>query len=229
MFCLFVVLFRHRIQADGSPILPLLRARDYNQYIYNVIYSGTLKGIFALLTIFLGLGGMLRERRHRTAIFTLALPVSRLQLVATQMGVGLSELAILSLLPALLIPSLSLLVHQSYPLAQALHFSFLWFACGSIIFAAAFLLSVVLDGEYTAPLVCYVVLMLQSLTGNWPALRPYRLNLMWTMGEVGRVHWDSQHNFLISDPLLWARLLIIMLTALVMLASAARITERQDF
>ena len=228
-FCFFAVLFRRRIQADGSAILPLLRAHDYNQYIYNVIYSGTLKGVFALLTIFLGLGGLLRERRYRTAMFTLALPVSRLQLVATQMGVGLSELAVLSLVPAVLIPSLSALVHQSYPLAQALHFSVLWFGCCSIIFAASFLLSVVLGGEYTAPVVCYVALMLQSLSASWPALRPYRLNLMWTMGEVERVHWDSQHNFLISDPLAWARLLIMMLIALVLLALAVRITKKQNF
>jgi ABC-2 type transport system permease protein len=172
---------------------------------------------------------LLRERRLRTAVFTLALPVSRLRLIVTQMVVGISELAALSLLPALLIPSLSLLIHQHYSLAEALNFSILWFGCCSVIFAASFLLSVVLDGEYTAPMACYVALMLKVLISNWPSLRPYRLNLMWTMGEFGRMHWKLQHNLLLSDPLPWARLLTILSITLGMLALAARITQKQDF
>jgi hypothetical protein len=139
-------------------------------------------------------------------------------------------MAVLSLLPAILIPSLSILVHESYPLAEALHFTVLWFACGSIIFAAAFLTSVVLSGEYTAPVLCYVALMLQAIVTTTTALgQRYRPNLMWTMGEFGRMHWDSQHKLLMSDPLPWARLLIIILIALCMLALAARITNTQDF
>ena len=227
-FCSFVVLFRHRIQADGGPTLSILRSRDFSQYIYKLIYSGTARGIFTLLIIFLGLGGILRERRYRTAIFTLALPLSRRQLLVTQMLVGLSELAALSLIPAALIPLLSLLVHQSYPLAQALHFSTLWFTCGSIVFAAAFLLSVVFEGEYTTPVLCIVALWLQSLAAIWGPLKPYRLNLMWTMGD-STMRWNPQRTFLISGPLPWARLLVIMLIAFAMLVLAARITEKQDF
>lgn len=175
-FCLFAVLFHSQIQTSGSP-LPAGRA--YSARIHHLIYAGAAKGTFAMLVIFLGLGGLLRERRHHTAVFTLALPVSRLRLVLTQMAVGILELAALSLLPAILIPSFSLLVHQYYPLAEALHFSILWFGCCSVIFAATFLLSVVVDGEYTAPVACYVALMLEVLISNWPSLRPYRLNLMW--------------------------------------------------
>jgi ABC-type transport system involved in multi-copper enzyme maturation permease subunit len=222
-FCAFAVLFHNDIRTNGS--LPEgLRSPIFSERIYILMYSGTAKGAFALLIMFLGLGGLLREQRHRTAIFTLALPISRLRLVITQIAVGLAELAILSLLPAVLIPSLSIFVHQSYPLAEALHFSMLWFVCGSVIFAAAFFLAVVFAGEYTAPVVCYVALMLQALI-----LLPLRLNLLWTMGEFGRMHWDAQHTSLITGPLPWARLLIIMLIALGTLASAARITQRQDF
>jgi ABC-type transport system involved in multi-copper enzyme maturation permease subunit len=210
-FCLFAVLFHTQSGA-------------YSARIQHLIYKGTAKGMFAMLVIFLGLSGLLRERRRRTAVFTLALPVGRLRIVVTQMAVGLLELAALSLLPALLIPSLSLLVHQHFPFAEALHFSILWIGCCSVIFAAAFLLSVVLDGEYTAPVACYVALMLEVLISNWPSLRPYRLNLMWTMSD-----WDPQHNLLPGGPLPWARLLTIMLIALGMLALAARITQKQDF
>jgi ABC-2 type transport system permease protein len=223
-FCLFAVLFQDHDQAKRGFALPILRSGNYREHIYNLIY-GTAKGVFAILTIFLGLGGLLRERRNRAEIFTLSLPVSRVRLIGTQLVVGLSEMAVLSFLPALLVPSLSTFVRESYPVAEALHFSMLWFACGSIIFAAAFLMSAILSGEYTAPVVCYVALMLQALVTTTTAFgRRYRLNLMWTMDD-----WDPQHRLLITYPLPWARLLILMLIALCMLAIACRIADQQDF
>ncbi len=228
-FCLFVVLFHDQIQSGVGYPLRGLRGHTYNEQIYKIIYAGTAKGMFAILVIFLGLGGLRREQRHRTVIFTLSLPASRLRLTATQIAIGVVELGILSFLPALLIPSLSLLVRQYFPFTEALHFSILWFGCGTAIFAAAYLLSVVLGGEYTAPVACYVALMLEVLISNWQALRTYRLNLMWTMGEFGTMHWDPQQNLLLADPLPWVRLLIIMLIAFGMLALAARIVEKQDF
>jgi ABC-type transport system involved in multi-copper enzyme maturation permease subunit len=228
-FSLFAVLFRRQNQASEGLVIPVLRSSIFSERIYDLVY-GTAKGMFAILTIFLGLGGLLRERRNRTAIFTLSLPVSRFQLIGTQVAVGVAELAVLSLLPALLVPSLSAAVHQTYPIAEALHFSVLWCACSSIIFATAFLLSVVLSGEYTAPVVCYLALVLQSAIMSVTVLgRHYSLNLMWTMGEFGRMHWDAQHKVLMPDPLPWARLLILMLIALCMLAVASRIENKQDF
>lgn len=228
-FCLFAVLFRSQNQASGGLVIPVLRSTIFSERIYHLVY-GTAKGMFAILTIFLGLGGLLRERRNRTAIFTLSLPVSRFQLIGTQVAVGVAELAVLSLFPALLVPSLSALVQETYPITEALHFSMLWFACSSIIFATAFLLSVVLSGEYTAPVVCYLALVLQSTIMSMTMLgRHHRLNLMWTMGEFGRMHWDKQHKFLMPEPLPWARLLILMLIALGMLVLATRIENKQDF
>jgi hypothetical protein len=52
---------------------------------------------------------------------------------------------------------------------------------------------------------------------------------MWTMGEFGTMHWNPQHNLLLSAPLPWARLLMILLIAFGMLALAERINQKQDF
>jgi len=228
-FSLFVVLFHSTIQSGLSYPLRGFREDTYSAHVYKFMYSGTGKGIFAFLVIFLGLGGLLREQTRRTAVFTLALPATRVQLVVTQIVVGLLELATLSLLPALLIPALSMMVHQYYPLGEALHFSILWFACGSIIFATAFLLSVILRGEYTAAVACYVALFLELVISSWPSLLPHRLNLMWTMGEFGTMHWDAEHSLLLTDPLPEMRLLTIMLIALGMFVFAVHITKKQDF
>jgi len=228
-FCVFAVMFNKRLQTNGTPFAPDVISRNYSEHVYQLMYSGSAKGVFAMLTIFLGLGGLLRERAHRTAVFTLAFPVSRLRIALTQIAVGMAQLAMLSLLPAVLIPSLSLLVHQYFPVTEALHFSILWFICGSVIFATSFLLSAVLPGEYTAPVICYVALMVQALVAQWGPLRAARTNLLWTMGEFNTMHWDLQHNLLLSGALPWARLCSILLISAVMLAAAARITQVQDY
>jgi ABC-2 type transport system permease protein len=158
--------------------------------IDSLIYEGTAKGIFAILTIFLGLGGPLRERARQTATFTLALPVSRSALVGTQIGTGLWELAALSFLPALWLPLFSRFTRAPYPFANAMHFSLLWFSCSVIIFALAYCLSAVLEGEYTAAVVCYIALVVQSLIASWTPLKPYHLNLLRTMAEFPTIPWE---------------------------------------
>src|ERR1700722_11299768 len=87
VFCLFTVAFRNQIQAHGSFVPPNLRSSIYSEHIYHLIYWGTAKGVFAFLVIFLGLGGLLRERARGTATFTLALPVRRWRIVVAQIVV----------------------------------------------------------------------------------------------------------------------------------------------
>jgi len=229
VFCAAVVLFHGQVEPVLTEALRGLRSRTFSGHVYSLVYSGTAKGMFAILVIFLGLGGLGRERTHGTAFFTLALPATRFQIIVAQMAVGLLELAILSLLPALSIPPLSVLVHQYYPFTQALHFSVLWFCCGSIVFAASFFLSVVLPGEYTAPVACFLIMMLDAGASDWRPVIVWRLNLMWTMGDFNTMHWDPELNLLLSAPLPWARLAVIMFLALCMLAAAVRSTRKQDF
>lgn len=227
-FCLLVVLFHERIRtASGIP--PGMMAQSYSEHIYHFIY-GTAKGLFLLFVLpFLGLGGLLREKARGSVGFTLALPVSRLRVVGAHVGVGLSEVGALALLPALIVPTISPLVHESYPLSQALHFSVLWFVCGTVVFAAAFLLSVVLGGEYSAPVACIIVFYLQDLILASEPLARYRLKIVWIAGEFGTMRWDAQHTMLLSGPLPWSSLLTITLISTVLLAAAALITQRQDF
>jgi ABC-type transport system involved in multi-copper enzyme maturation permease subunit len=226
---IFGVLIEPHLQQRGIPIPLHVRQGVYSEYIYNLVFAGTAKGLFALLVIFLGLGGLQRERAHNTAVFTLALPVSRYRLIGTQIAVGLLELAALSLLPAALIPALSALTHQSYPLPVALHFSVLWFSGGLVIFAVSFLLSVAAPGEYTAPVACYAALMVHTVIAAWRPLVPYRLSLMWIMGEFQAMHWDAAHNLLLPPPVSWLRISVMALIAFLMFSVAVRITQRQDF
>jgi ABC-2 type transport system permease protein len=226
VFCLCVVLFQNQIQDRGSPIPSELRSHFYSQHIYNLVFSGTAKGVFAILVVFLGLGGLLRERAHGTVIFTLALPVSRLRLAVSQIGIGYWNSR--CWLFYLHCPAVSPLVHQSYPSSQALQFSVLWFGCGTVIFASAFFLSVVLGGEYTAPVTCFILLFLHTIA-LWRPLKPYRINIFWTMGGVGMMHRGPQNTLVLRSRLPWMRLLIIVMIAFAMIAMAASISQKQDF
>jgi ABC-type transport system involved in multi-copper enzyme maturation permease subunit len=199
----------------------------YKEYINLQFFSGTANLFFVLLVIFLGVGGILRERAHHTAVFTLALPVSRAQVIRSHVAVGLGELAVLALVPVWLILPLFAMLGQSYPLEEALRYSFLRFVCGAFVFALSFFLSVVSKGEYTAPIACFMVLIFQTRIAWWTRLHSFSglvLNPLGTMG--GR--WLDIANNTIYDPLPWKGLSIMVMTALLLLAAATRITQRQN-
>lgn len=226
--CIGVVLFSGPIQAHADDPPVGLRMTQYNAHVYHFIYSGTAKGIFAMLVIFLGIGGILRERQRGTAGFTLGLPVTRNALIASQLGVGLAQVVALALLPVLLIPTLSPLVHQSYPMRDSLHFAVLWSAGGTLEFAMAFLWSVVVAGEYTALVAAYIVLFGIPLVAEVRILAPYQVNILQTMGEFGTMRWNAEHTLLVPPALSLIRLGIFMLIASGLIATAVRITQRQD-
>src|SRR5712692_8118599 len=72
----------------------------YSWYICRIVYQGFGRTLFMIFAFMFGLGGLLRERELGTAAFTLALPVSRLRLVATRAVVGWIELITLAFLPS---------------------------------------------------------------------------------------------------------------------------------
>jgi hypothetical protein len=214
LYCAGVIILRENARVQGS-------GAAYHEYVTAQIFSSTGKALFVLVVILLGPAGLLRERSHHRAVFTLSLPIRRLQFLGAQLGVGLMQIALLALLTAILIQPLSILVHQSYPLNEVLRYSFLRFICGTEIFALSFLLSTVMAGAYTAPIACYFALLLQARTGNWGPLVPYGLNPMRTI-DWGRNSQD------LSQPFPWIPLALLTLIAISLFAIAARITERQN-
>ena len=214
LHCVGVILPRGNTRAQGSGI-------DWHDYVTSQIFSTNGKALFVLVVILLGPAGIRRERLHHRAVFTLSLPVRRMQLLGTQLGVGLIEVALLALLAALLVEPLSIAVHQSYPVAEALRYSFFRFVCGAEIFALAFALSTVVAGTYTAPIACYFALMLQVRAASWHPLEPYGLNPLRTI-DWGRSLVD------LSQPFPWIPLSLLTLITVCLFAVAAAITERQN-
>jgi len=197
---------------------------DYRTSVYEFVYYGKAKGVFGILVIFMGTGGLLRERSLRTAAFTLSLPVSRLRLVAVPATVGLAELAALALLPAMLLPMLSMLVRQTFPLTDALQFSILWFGFGSAIFAVAFFFSIIAGGEFVAPAAAYLILMLQGYVGPVIGIE----FVLKAMSGLGTVYRGASGN-LVATGLPWSSLAAYSASALILFAVSGFITQRRDF
>src|ERR1700730_107921 len=179
--CLCLVVF----QADAG-------AESYAAYIWKALYDGPVRDLFMVLVLFLGLGGLLRERAHGTAHFTLALPVSRRRLVAVRAVTGLLETAVFAVIPALVIPTLSPIVHRSYPFSQALQFSLLSIGGGAVIFAASFLLSTIVAGRYSSAVVGFLALLSYALIVHMADPRSFpSIDLFSLMNGEGRPYFQS--------------------------------------
>jgi hypothetical protein len=199
-FCSLFVIFRSGVrQALEKPFAELI-ADD--------IYGGGVRNLYIVFIVVLGLGGLLQERAHGTAAFTLSLPVRRTRFVGTRGVIGLLEVAALAALPTIIVCALAPLVHQ-------LKWSAQWTAGGAVLFAASFFLSIVLGGPYSALTASMAALFGYSVLVNVPPLKQFSsLNLFKIMASTQ------------FEPL---TLCLAILVAALIVTVAAYATERQDF
>lgn len=197
-------------------------------YIYQLVYGGPARGLFTILAMVLALGGLQRERPHRTIGFTLALPVSRAQLVSAQALLGMGQIAILSALPMLLLCAGSQLAHVRYPLEQMIRFGLLWFAGGAVFFAVAFLSATLFRGEYTALAISFVFMIFYPVTVLFPPLNRYPLNIHHIMSGLAMPYFDARTALLVGAPP-WALLASMLAVAGVLIVLAVQIARHRDY
>jgi ABC-2 type transport system permease protein len=201
----------------------------YVTFIWKAVYKGAVRDLFAILVMMLGLGGLLQERAAGTVGFTLALPVSRSRLVVTRAGVGFLEVALLAFLPAILLPVLSPLAGQSYPLSQSLQFGLLWTGGGAILFAVTFFFSALLAGEYLPWVLCIAAVTIYAFLIHVPALAGFpQLDFLGMMNGADMPWFRSTDSMLIG-PFPWPALLVMLLLAFAFAWGHAGVTARRDF
>lgn len=200
----------------------------YTGYVYRLIYGGPGRGLFVILVIVLALGGLQRERLHRTVGFTLALPVKRTWLVLAQALLGLAQVAVLSALPLLLLSVSSWLADVSYPLGQMLRFGLLWLAGGTVLYAVAFLLATLFGSEYSALAASFVFLIFYPMTVMFPPLSRYPLNVHHIMSGLAMPYFDANQALLVGAPP-WVLLASMIAVAGMLIALAVRIVEHRDY
>ncbi len=221
--CALFALFRNEADAAISG-----EHRTYAEFIWRAVYKGYLREMFVLLALLLGVGGLLRERDAGTSSFTLALPVSRLSLVLVRAATGFAEVAVLSTIPAPVLPPISALTGQYYPAQQAWQFALLWTAGGSFIFMIGFLASSTFGGPYTAPVIGFLSLLVYSLISDLPPFDKYGMDIHDLMSGDG-VPWFEIKGATLTGPLPWIPLTLLTFSVIGFAFLAGGITRRQDF
>lgn len=221
--CVLIVAYQRSQLAEAQGSV------TYLQYVWVWTYRGGVKNLFLLLIPLLGLGGLLKEKAYGTVTFTLGLPVTRLRWVWSRAAVALVQMGALAFLPTVLIPSLSPLVHQSYPFSQAIRFSLLWMICGTILIAMPFLLSSLLGGEFSSLAFTCVGLFSYIYVSRSPALESYPFMDLWRIMGAYEMPYFRSDSYLLTGALPWSTLSGIGLLSLVTLLLAAYVVHRRDF
>lgn len=207
-----------------APMLP------YSAFVWGEFYGNWRAVVFSVIALLLGLGGLQRERASGSAPFTLALPITRGRLVVTRVAVGLLQLSVIALLPALIVPALSpVLTRHAYPWSQGFQYAALFLSWGIVWFAIAFLWSALFRGEFTAavaailtPFAYMVLYGASSGDQRFPGANPFAM----MSGGLDR-HLGGR--MLLTEPLPWVAMLVLSLVASALLFGAWRMTVRQNF
>jgi ABC-2 type transport system permease protein len=126
---------------------------DYPYFIWHFVFRSLLQQLWVLLAVLIGFGGLSRENAQGAAGFTLSLPVSRRRLVSVRALTGLAEITVLGLIPAILIPVLSVLIGKPYPVFQGITHSLLMVTAGIVFFSFSIFLSTIIQSENTPTLI----------------------------------------------------------------------------
>ncbi|MGZ5199833.1 MAG: hypothetical protein ACXWC4_08690 [Telluria sp.] len=204
------------------------RGDPYVGYIYRLVYAGTARGLFVIMAVVLALGGLQREHLHRTAGFTLALPVSRARLLSIRALLGLVQVAILSALPLVILSACSELAHVSYPLQQMVRFSMFWMTGGAVFYAVALLASTLFSSEFTALAASFVFMIFYPISVLFPPLNQYPLNIHHIMSGMRMPYFDAS-NALQVGTTPWALLVSMFAVAVALVLLAIHIIRRQEY
>jgi ABC-2 type transport system permease protein len=195
----------------------------YSAYVWTGLFHYALQGLWVLAAFVVALGGLGREKATGVALFTLGLPVTRLRLFLIRAAMAWAESIVLGLAAALLIPTLSSFVGESYPFVQALAFGALMSSAGFVILAFGLLLSEIFEGEFTAPVVGLCALTVIFLSYKAHTLRGW--NVFDVMSATTCIDPATQ---LLKGTVPWLGLAICLLVSFSLLITASVTIRARD-
>lgn len=192
-------------------------------YLLHGIHE-VLAFVWILSVILLMMGGLVQEHAVGTSSFTLALPVSRFRLMSVRIVMGLAQAFVLAVVPWLVMLLVSGPVGKTYPISQLCFHVFLLWSGGMVFVALAVLVSSIVEGQYTAPVVSIgmSVLLVNALKSQ--RLNPYS---PWTF-MVGSEYFQRRTGLLSGQfPLQHAAAFCV--AAILLFFLSIRIIQRRDF
>jgi len=195
-------------------------------YYYYVLFAGNsmLVVMWLLAVTLMMMGGLLREKAFGASAFTLALPVSRARLIGVRICVGLAQAFALAIIPWITMLSVGSIAGKTHSISQAAYYLILLLGGGMPFFAISVLVSSLITGEYTAPIVSFGVVVATAVGLSGRALRPYS---PWAF-MTGREYLNEQTN-LLAFPIPWLQVAIYLIFAGLLLAISVRVTQREEF
>ena len=190
--------------------------KTFRGFIWYQTFSQNLSQMGVFFAILLGCGGLLSESSKGSAMFTLALPVTRRQLLGARAGAGLAQLFAMSMVPSLIIPLLAVSIGQRFSPVDALVHGVCLFVVAAVFFSLASFLST-LFGDIWRPLLIGVGIACAIAIASVavPQLRIFSVM--------------SGETYFKTGSLPWAGLMTSAVIATALLYSAAETLERRDF
>ncbi len=195
-------------------------------YYYSVLHNSSSQlALLMLLAInFTTMGGLLREKAVGAASFTLALPVSRAQMMRARIAVSLLENAVLIAIPWTVMFIIGCLLGKTHSLSQAMSHVGLLTVGGLVYYGIALLASSLVEGEYTAPIVSFGIVAVIASAFDDPLYRPY--NPLYLM--MGGGHYDARAGLLVG-PVPWLQICVHGLLAACLVLASVKALQRREF
>ena len=195
-------------------------------YYYYVLHGGQtlLCTMWIVGATLLAMGGLLREKALGTAAFTLALPVSRTRLACVRITMALVQSAALGIAPWITMFVVAVITGKVHAVDQPVYYVLLLLTGGSILFAISLLVSSLVEGEYTAPVVSFGVIVATTvLLGDGPlrSINPYAF-------MHGAEYFD-RHSGLMSAPFPWLHAGVNLAIAAGLTLAAIEAIRRREF
>jgi ABC-2 type transport system permease protein len=209
------------LHGDRAPVYAV--GSDYYNY---VLFAGhqILVMMWTLAVTLTMMGGLLREKAAGSSSFTLALPVSRVRLMMVRVCTGLLQAATLAIAPCVAMFSVDSIFGKTHSVSQAAYYLVLLLGGGLLFFGTAVLISSVIGGEYTTPVVSFGIVIVTAVALSSAHLRRYS---PWEF-MMGLKYLNTQTN-LLSFPIPWLQAAIYMFLASLLLAISVIAIQRREF
>jgi len=192
-------------------------------YRYFILHSGQqlLSVMWLVAVTLLMMGGLLQEKVTGSASFTLALPVSRARMMKVRICAGLMQSALMIVVPWTAMYAASYFSGPAHSLDQVLFYVVLLAGGGAVFVGTALLISSLVEGTYTAPMISAGIVL---ACGNAPKSLAF-LNPMDFIGGRDYLGPDNLSN----GPIPWGHVAAYMSVAALLIVASVKVLERRDF
>ena len=202
----------------------VIESKDFHEAGVRTI-RGILFMFLSFSTMFLGLGGFLRERAVGTVDYTLSLPVSRTRWFLYRSLNGALQSMAAALIPALAIPVIAALFGGDYPVGDAFLFGVRLGLGGLLFYSIGLLASTLFAGDFTSAGIGIALIFVENM-GTRVVESFKGLNLQ---DAITPMYMIDRHTYLIRGQMPWNGIACSLAVGLVFSALAWKVTSARDF